>query len=1011
MCAALGQEMLSVNCSFALIQEPYAPHGRVAGFPSGMRVFADSRCQSAIVVSDASLDCMLVHCSDWGVSVCVEGLFGKLFLSCFYCRFSETLDDYLECMAEVLRLAGNSPVIFGLDANAASPMWYSKMTPQSLGYQSYDRGIELGEWFLSKDIHCVNEPSESFTFDGQGGKSDIDVTAANTAAVASYSFSWTVDELWGMSDHNLIRVEITHDIRERSSVVARRWQTVGVDWAVYNAHVRIAVDEVPLADFAAMDIDSQVSCLTGILQGVNDQVLGTPRIANRKKLKWWNSELNTKRKEVRRLRRRLQRARRSNSVRVDELKIAHRQSLNEYKALIARVKEEDWNDFVDRSKDDPWGLLYRISRGRGRQVDVPAIDVGGTMLTSWTDCVGALMDGFFPRAERAIGPAEDLPAAPSLRRSEIDLSMSMVRSRKSPGMDGLTGEMCKNIWKVIPEYLETLFSSCFRLGYFPREWKTARVVVLLKSPDKVRSNPRSYRGISLLPVLGKVLERMMVHRLQEIVEDRMSDFQFGFRKGKSVEDAWLHVRRTVEGSSSKYVLGVFVDFKGAFDHLDWTDVIRRLEELGCRESGLWRSYFSQRRACVVGSNSVVWKDVVRGCPQGSICGPFIWNLMMDTLLWQLQPECRICAYADDLLLMVEGRSRLQVELLASRLMGVVCQWGDSVGVSVAMEKTVTMLLKGSTSERRRPFVTANGVSLKYETEVKYLGVTMAERLDFKPHIRCVREKLVGVVGQVRRFLRSDWGFSRRAVRTIYSGLFVACATFGASVWYRTVRSAAGFSKVLSCQRVALLGSMPVCRTVSTDALQVLMGAPPLDLEVTRRAIYFLVRRGFELPEDTWIVGGIYDMSMSDLKNHLSACVMTSWQARWDSSVKGRTTYRFVKDVRFVFDRPDFGFNLSLGFLLTGHGSLNAFLYKRTLSDRESCDCGAPIEDWLHVLCECPLYAAIRDLDSMSIVSTNVGFDVSNLLLSSESVAAASRFATQLFQMRRVRSSQLSRIAA
>lgn len=569
-------------------------------------------------------------------------------------------------------------------------------------------------------------------------------------------------------------------------------------------------------------------------------------------------------------------------------------------------------------------------------------------------------------------------------------------------MDGLTGEMCRRVWEVIPEYLEALYAGCVREGYFPREWKCARVAVLLKSPDRLRSNPRSYRGISLLPVLGKVLERIMVHRLQEVVGDGMCEWQFGFKRGRSVEDAWLYVRECVDGSASRYVLGVFVDFKGAFDHLGWASVIRRLEELGCHEVGLWRSYFSDRRACVVGANDSVWMDVVRGCPQGSICGPFIWNLMMDTLLRQLGLECKVCAYADDLLMMVEGQSRSEVERLACRMMSIVSGWGAEVGVSVAMEKTEMMLLKGRLSSARPPLVRVDGVSLRYVTEVRYLGVTMGERMCFAPHIGRVRDRLVGVVAQVRRFLRSDWGFSRRAARLMYGGLFVACAAYGASVWYRTVRTVVGCRAILSCQRVVLIGSMPVCRTVSTEALQVLMGVAPLDLEVVRRGIAFLARRGRVLPRDDWVVDGFESMDERLRRAHLDACVASEWQSRWDGSVKGRVTYEFVRDVTFVGCRPDFAFGLSLGFLLTGHGSLNAFLHRRALSDVESCDCGALVEDWLHVLCECPLYDGIRDLGGMGVVATDGGWDVSGVLSTVERVAVANRYACRVFALRRVR---------
>ena len=76
-------------------------------------------------------------------------------------------------------------------------------------------------------------------------------------------------------------------------------------------------------------------------------------------------------------------------------------------------------------------------------------------------------------------------------------------------------------------------------------------------------------------------------------------------------------------SECKYVLGVFVDFKGAFDNLEWKRVLERMSEIGCEKMALWKSYFHGRRVCMIGVNEVVWRNVEWGCPQGSICGTFI----------------------------------------------------------------------------------------------------------------------------------------------------------------------------------------------------------------------------------------------------------------------------------------------------------------------------------------------------------------------------------------------------
>lgn len=988
----LGQVLCSSRVSVALLQEPYTRDGIVRGLPGRTRVFTDENGDSAVIVFDRDIDCTMVSRSQWGVCVRIEGGFGKMFVASIYCRFSVTLDPYLEYMNTVLLLVSSNPLIIALDANASSPMWYSKVAGRSTSYRNLMRGQMLSEWMLSVGLDALNESSDLYTFDGPNGASDIDVTAANGAATTAYDFRWGICDSWGVSDHRPIRIDVAFHQRTREPEQPRKWRDNAVDWGYYSECIRAAA--MPLEDFRQLTIDEQISKIDQWMCTVNDVQLGRRRQAKPSKVPWWTRELDTMRRSVRRLRKQFQSARRANAENLTQRKADYFALLRTYKDRLAVEKDTNWRRFVLDHRDDPWGTVYRVCRGTGRVTDISSFQAG----------IETLLTNFFPEAERVgdIPPLVEITDPPPLDRSEVDECMCQIRCRKSPGMDGMTGRMLKAIWIGIPEYIESIFESCIRSNYFPSAWKMARVVVLLKAPDRDRSNPRSYRGISLLPVLAKALERIMVARLLESYSIGFSAEQFGFRKGRSVEDAWLHVSSLVSQSTAKYVLGIFVDFKGAFDYLSWDSVLTRLAEVGCRELGLWRSYFSDRRACVVGASDVVCRSVARGCPQGSICGPYIWNLMMDTLLRSLSASYKLCAYADDLLILVEGQSRAELERKSEEAMRMTSEWGSRVGVEVAFDKTSTMLLKGTLSHNRPPFIRSGGVSIRFVSQVKYLGIVVAERMNFLVHFRYVKDKLSAIAGKIKRILRSDWGLGRRAVRTIYGGLFVACATFGAPVWYRAVLTAEGSRRIQSCQRLALLACLPVCRTVSTDALQVLLGAAPLDLEVIRRAIAFKIKKGLPLSQVDWI-------SESDLtgdhrrnKELLDECLVSRWQTRWTMSLNGRVTYAFIKDVTFVRDRPDFGFGLSLGYLLTGHGSLNAFLHKRALSDTPDCGCGRGPEDYLHILTQCLCYDDIRDLTRMGIFYTQDGWDVSRAVENESTLAALSSFAREVFYRRRTR---------
>ena len=77
------------------------------------------------------------------------------------------------------------------------------------------------------------------------------------------------------------------------------------------------------------------------------------------------------------------------------------------------------------------------------------------------------------------------------------------------------------------------------LGHVPLTWRTAKVIALRKPGKKSYTTPRSYKPISLLPVIGKILEKIINRRLMGVLESRglLSPHQYGFRLGRDTEDA------------------------------------------------------------------------------------------------------------------------------------------------------------------------------------------------------------------------------------------------------------------------------------------------------------------------------------------------------------------------------------------------------------------------------------------------------------------------------------------
>lgn len=1001
----LGQYMCENGVSVALLQEPYVVNGKVCGLPTNFRVVQsrprENGVGSAIVIGDVTMDLLEVEeCTDeWGVCVWSKCALGEIFLTSVYCRHGEDIEPYTRYLDRVRLMSASKHLLIGMDANTLSPLWFSKRIPR--GRRGEARSVAMEEWIVGAEMEVLNEPSEWFTFSGPRGESDIDVTLVNNVDGA-LDFKWRIEPDGANSDHNMILLEVSAGVRTAPDTVTfKRWCTKRVNWQAYKLSVR--ENAIPYDSFCNMNIDEKVEAITKWITDANSTHMREYRRKNEVAVKWWTQELADMRQHARHLRKVYQRARRH---RVNErgtwLHYANHQKT--YKDAIRKAKEVHWRSFVSvQGNENVWGPVYRICRGRKRSAAIHSMKVGQTVTRNWEDSATLLLNAFFPEAAtNSVEHVETVGNHRVIEDAEITEALYRTRVRRAPGLDGISGEMLRAAWSSIPEYFGSLLNQCVSEGYFPKDWKKADVVVLLKSPDKVKTEPASYRPICLLPVMGKVLERILVNRMSErLLEEEIAGSQFGFTPGKSTEDAWMRATAIVDSSGMKYVLGLFVDFTSAFDRLEWPRILEKLREIGSEEWRLWRSYFQDRRACVRSETGIVWKDVVRGCPQGSIAGPAMWNMMVNDLLVVLSRiDCKVVAYADDLLIIVEGMSRAELERKGTDCMRYVSAWGEYVGVGVSMTKSECMLLKGRLSLSRPPNIRVMSSGMRYATTIKYLGVHMGERMSFKCHLEHLREKVLKVVNAMRRVLRKEWGLNKAAIQLLHKALFVPVMSYGACVWYGILQYEYARKMLLSTQRLVLYASLNVCRTVSTDAMQVLSGELPWDLEIISKGNLGRMKRGLPLagvgPDMT---GVAHLANAKEAKTWMAERMYAEWQKRWDDSPKGRQTFNYIRDVTFAKSQA-FSPSLQLGYLLTGHGSLNSFLMERGLSNTAECLCGASRETVKHIMVECVIYHDLRQSHSPSIVVREDGTtDFGEALKTRERYEALEAFARAVFERR------------
>lgn len=831
----------------ALIQEPYVVRGaicklhKIGNVEKGVNPKQEPRGPRACIVSSPDVNGFLLPqfsgrdiTTMYLNNAIVQGggrRASPLIVTSVYMAAEEPAPtQMLEDLARYCE-AKKIPLVVGADANAHHTAWGST--------DINARGESLLEFIASTDLEIMNRGSKP-TFVHANRREVLDITLA-TMSIADEVEDWRVSEKMSLSDHNTIQFVLGR-LKKTSESVRNPRKT---DWAGYTSMVEETFEKSTWKTPRTVEeIELQVSRINNILTKAFQTYCPKHR-KGKKSLPPWPAKI----KELQAKARQAQRRAHATGLLEDFEK--KREAQRTFQREQRKFSEKSWQDFCTATIDmAPAARLARILRDDNRnQVGMMRIDEDN-YTNSPEEAIDLLLKEHFPEARVEDGggiienhsPMSIMEGGRVITFQRVKRALKSFGPYKAPGLDGIYPAMLHKGGKRLHQVLTGVMTACLTLGYVPEVWRKTKVVFLPK-PGKARyDSPNSFRPVSLTSFLLKTMEKVIELQIfGEKNHRNMHRNQHAYRKGRSTETA-LHqliqrLERTINNKEAAMV--AYLDIEGAFNRVTFLSMEQAMKKFGMSNLMVrWVSHMLRNRSVeaeIKGCRRT--RLVERGCPQGGVLSPRLWNMVIDELLEVVErehPGIHIQAYADDVTMVSEGFDENTVSNILQSALETVQRWCNQKGLSVNPRKTELVSYTGKT-KWNPPAIRLEGEEIPVKSQAKYLGVIIDKRLSWTPHVREKTKKTINALAMCRRAVGKTWGLKPRVMRWIYTGIIRPMLAYGGLVW-ATNLDQTKIRELTKVQRLACCMTTGALHTTPTAAMEIILQLPSIDCFLQGEAI-------------------------------------------------------------------------------------------------------------------------------------------------------------------------------
>jgi ribonuclease HI len=711
------------------------------------------------------------------------------------------------------------------DFNLHHDMWRLASRPRAPPTAA---AAAFADWAEEFQLRLLNNQTNAtrWTPGNPGGASIIDLGwEADSSIVVDFA---VLDEALSYgSDHRVLRTVLHIGGEPEPAVTETKYCVTDYHaWTEVYTEVVCAVNPVP--DPTTTEGVDAMACAVMYACNKATKTVGEPRTKSaRGNRPWWTPRLSELKDAIKRT------------------PIAHQgKAMGRFKRAVASAKSQFWGKITGETPREK--LFARVRALRGRKGDgVKALKVGDVHAATPDAQAALLGDTFFPPEGRACATETDFD--PTVRpsrewvpfvASELQEAIQGTSNTSAPGSSGIGYKQIKCIAQVDAERLLMLYNASVELGHVPERWKAEKLVAVPKPRKTDMSSPKSYRPISLIETLSKVLEKMMATRLQLdcATHGLLPNNQFGGLRHVGTSDAGLALVHDVEAAWAKgeTCVAIAADIQQFFPSVQHERLLHTVTLHGhSPEVRFWlRSFLSHRTySFQIGAHATPTRNFNgRGVPQGSPLLPILAAIYIADAMDL--PGVQV--YVDDAVIKAYHKCAREAAKEAARLTKIVESRLNTIGLGIDRGDKLEGIVFAKSRWKPHgvtviPVTHPDGEVTKIAPAQvwRYLGIYFTPTLSWDAHVTRSANKAKAMALMCRMLANCTRGLNLASAREVYLRAIRPLITYAAPVWYKGVNQAGLIKKLQVAQNAGVRWCLGAFRTSPIDEMHHLASIPPI----------------------------------------------------------------------------------------------------------------------------------------------------------------------------------------